>query len=112
VRTTKWRESRQSSGRRRRKRKEGNNDTQEEEEEDAEEMHALPPHLAYILLSISAHKSSDAKRSSYFPCSFLLLLLPATPSEVSKKARKKDSKGMGEEGRKEGIKRKKETRNG
>ncbi len=75
VRTTKWRESRQSSGRRRRKRKEGNNDTQEEEEEDAEEMHALPPHLAYILLSISAHKSSDAKRSSYFPCSFLLLLL-------------------------------------
>jgi hypothetical protein len=31
---------------------------------------------------------------------------------VSKKARKKDSKGMGEEGRKEGIKRKKETRNG
>ncbi|CAN5966155.1 unnamed protein product [Sphagnum jensenii] len=37
-------------------------------------MHALPPHLAYILLSISAHKSSDAKRSSYFPCSFLLLL--------------------------------------
>jgi hypothetical protein len=76
VRTTKWRESRQSRGRRRRKRKEGNNDTQEEEEEEgAEEMLALPPHLAYLLLSISAHKSSDAKRSSYFPCSFLLLLV-------------------------------------
>jgi len=71
VRTTKRRESRRS----RRTRKEGNNDTQdEEEEEDAEERLSLPPHLAYRLLSISAHKSSDAKRSSYFPSSFLLLL--------------------------------------